>query len=98
MEEALAVLINVSLADSSHKILLSAEFPYIFDKDFKAILTHNTMLARIINFCSKMSRVSGFLLQLLQANNVVVHLFVSTKPTVPYANDCMMYSSSTSIE
>ena len=92
MEEALAVLVNVSINETSHKFILPAELPYAFDKDVKILAAkHKNLLVRLLNFCSKMSKASPFLLQLLQANNIIVHLFNSVGPSSDVIDDSLRY-------
>ncbi len=93
LEESLAILVNVSLNDSSHPPILSAEFPYLFDKQVKTFAEkHHSLILRLFNFFSKMSRNSQFLLQLLQANNVIAQLFASVDPASDLTDDCIRYS------
>ena len=76
--------------ESSYQYILPAELPYAFDKELKSAVTkHPKIVSRFLNLCSKMSKSSAYILQLLQANNIIQHMFASIGPTCESADDCI---------
>ena len=88
VDQIMSLMVNVSLNDNSHSVIISAEFPSTFDKDIKLIIKkHHKVANKFFNLTSKMSKEPKYILQLLQTNNVFSCFFESIEPTNDLADD-----------
>ena len=73
---------NVADNEISHEFILQAGLTYHFNKEMKFIMeSQHKILVRFFIISSKMSKSSKYLVDLLQADNIINLLFESLKPS-----------------